>query len=185
MAKMTNVEPVKLIAGFIFSNLDAYTSALTKMEDKFGKILFESEELDFSHTDYYASEMGPDLRRRFVSFEGAIAPDRLKDIKIFTNKLEQKYVNAEGGRQVNIDPGTISLANVVLASTKDFAQRIYLGDGIYGEVHLLYEDKTFRALDWTYPDYRSSEMADFLLRVRGSLKEIIGDLRQTQMAKNR
>jgi len=34
---------------------------------------------------------------------------------------------------VNIDPGYISLGKLVLASTKDHAHRLYLGEGVYGE----------------------------------------------------
>jgi len=43
----------------------------------------------------------------------------------------------------------------VLATTKNHAHRIYLTDGIYGEVTLHYRDGAFRGFPWTYPDYAS------------------------------
>lgn len=178
MGKLISVEPSMLISGFIFSRLDAYTTVLGLMEKKFGKVQFESETFDFSHTEYYKNEMGEGLKRGFVSFGDPVPPDRLKNIKLTTIKLEKRFLNDSGGRTVNIDPGLVGLANLVLASTKDFAHRIYLGDGIFGEVSLLFENKTFTALKWTYPDYQKPEVIEFLLRVRENLKEHIISLRR-------
>ena len=89
------------------------------------------------------------------------------DIKLSTNRLEQS-LSVNGKRTVNIDPGYLTPARVVLASTKDFGHRLYLGRGIYGEVTLMYQKKEFRPLPWTYPDYRSEPYHRFfeeLLRV--------------------
>jgi len=172
------IEPVKLICGFIYRHRDLFEAALLKLEELFGPVEFESETFDFSHTDYYASEMGNDLKRSFVSFEKPVFPDRLREFKKMSNDIERKMLNDAGGRTINIDPGLVSLANLALASTKDFAHRLYLGDGIYGEVSMIYENKTFTSLRWTYPDYQNAEVIGFLLRVRESLKEYIITLRQ-------
>lgn len=177
MPKTTNIEPVRLIAGLIYSDQVDHLAVLGQLEKKFGKIEFESETFLFNHTDYYRKEMGQDLKRGFVSFARSVLPDSLKDAKLTAGKVESKFANDAGGRMVNIDPGTVSLANLVLVSTKDFNHRIYLGDGIYGEVTMIYQDKAFQALPWTYPDYKRTEVADFLLRVRSSLKEEIIGLR--------
>ena len=48
----------------------------------------------------------------------------------------------------------LDLAKVVLASTKDYSHRLYIGDGIFAEVTLRYQQRTFQAWEWTYPDYR-------------------------------
>ena len=42
---------------------------------------------------------------------------------------------------------------MVLATTKGFAHRIYLGSGIFADLTLVYENGTYRGLEWTYPDY--------------------------------
>ena len=167
------MEPVKLFAGMIYGSEDHYLTALNQLEKKFGRIEFESETFPFDHSDYYRKEMGADLNRSFVSFTSSIAQEMLREIKIFTVKLEKKFLNDSGGRAVNIDPGTISLANLVLASTKDYAHRIYLGGEIFAEVSMIYKDNAFRPLPWTYPDYQRLEVAEFLLRVRNNLKEEI------------
>ncbi|MEE9442803.1 MAG: DUF4416 family protein [candidate division Zixibacteria bacterium] len=178
MTKKTNIEPVKLFAGFIYSDIETLKQVLEILENKFGPVEFESEHFDFSHTVYYKKEMGADLKRLFVSFEKPVMPDNLKDIKNETNSIERKFVNADGGRLVNIDPGLIGLANVILASTKEYSHRIYLGNGIFGEITLLYEDNSYRPLKWTYPDYRTADTIDFLQRVRESLKDFIIKFRQ-------
>jgi hypothetical protein len=171
-------EPVKLICGFIYRHRDLYVSAIEKLEALFGPVEFESELFDFSHTDYYRKEMGDDLLRCFVSFEKPVLPGRLRDLKLSCNEIEGKFLNDAGGRTINIDPGLISLANLALASTKDFAHRLYLGDGIFGEVSMIYENRTFVPLKWTYPDYQRPEVIKFLLRVREGLKDYIILLRQ-------
>ena len=177
MVNRSPIEPVKLCAGIIYGSENQYLAALEQLEKKFGRIEFESETFPFDHSEYYGKEMGADLSRSFIAFARSIAPDMLREIKNFTVKLEKKFLNESGGRSVNIDPGTVSLANLVLASTKDFAHRIYLGEGIFAEVSMIYKDKAYRSLPWTYPDYQRLEVADFLLRVRSSLKEEIIDLR--------
>jgi hypothetical protein len=80
-------------------------------------------------------------------------------------------VDDSGARQVNIDPGYVSLAKVVLASTKDFSHRIYVGNGIYEEVTLHYQRASdrFEPWPWTYPDYCTAEANDFFMNVRRDL----------------
>lgn len=172
------IEPVKLICGFIFRHQELFVSAINRLEELFGPVEFETETFPFTHTGYYESEMGPGLQRSFVSFEKPISPDRLSECKLAANRIEQQFLNQSGGRTVNIDPGMVSLAHLALASTKDFAHRLYLRDGIFGEVSMLYENRTFEPLKWTYPDYQTPEVIDFLRRVRESLKDFIITLRQ-------
>ena len=179
MNKEPVVEPVKLIVGFIYASEEALISVLEKLESAHGPVEFESGHFPFTQTDYYSREMGPDLRRCFVSFEPPVDPDTLREDKLAAVALEKKYLNPAGGRMVNIDPGLIGLANLVLASTKAFAHRVYLGKGIYAEVSMLYEDREFTPLRWTYPDYRQEEALRFFLQVRDRLKEQIGTLRQS------
>ena len=116
--------------------------------------------------------MGADLKRIFLFFERPVTPDRLADIKNITNEIEDSFCrNTENlpERPINIDPGYMTLAKVVLASTKDYAHRIYIGKGIYAEVTLFYQDKTFQPLLHTYPDYRSGEYVDLFNKARGNL----------------
>jgi len=91
--------------------------------------------------------------------------------KLRTNELERKY--SEGGRRkINLDPGYITESNLVLASTKAYNHRIYLKEGIYAEVTLIYRKKTgYEPLPWTYPDYRTRLALDFFGEVRRLYRE--------------
>ena len=115
---------------------------------------FKSRILDFGHSDYYKKEMGNNLKRMVIGFKNLIERDRLVEIKIFTNSLEEQF-SIEGMRTVNIDPGYISGEHLVLATGKGFYHRPYLGKGVYADLTLVYQQNKFRALEWTYPDYAS------------------------------
>jgi len=157
--------PVKLIIGFIFKNEDTFYRAERILEKKYGKIDFISEILEFNHTDYYEKEFGQGLKRRFISFRRLIPAEDLSKIKNFTNKVEKK-LSGKGLRRINIDPGYLNLAKLVLASTKDFTHRVYLGKGIFAEITLFYQDKAFRPREWTYPDYRTAEYGVIFNQIR-------------------
>ncbi len=165
MGKITSPHKVKLICGFIFKSDTAYRKAKAALTKRFGAIDYESAVLPFTLTDYYEAEFGPDLQRAFVAFKKLIPADSLNKIKVAANRLESKLAHA-GRRTVNIDPGYVNLAKLVLASTKDFAHRIYLGKGIFAETTLMYRGKSFTTLEWTYPDYRSGEYIGIFNRIR-------------------
>jgi hypothetical protein len=86
-------------------------------------------------------------------------------MKLLTNEIEAAFLS-NGRRQVNIDPGYLTGANVILATTKNFDHRMYLGKGIYGDVHLRYRREKFHFNDWTYPDYKDMMVIDFFARLR-------------------
>ena len=143
MGKINKHPPVKLIAGLIFREQDILNAAQACLRKRFGKIDFESQALAFNHTDYYQEEFGDNLLRKFVSFKKPADPQALAEIKIFTNKIEQG-LSKHGCRRINIDPGYLNLSKLILATTKDYSHRIYLKKGIYAEVALFYQDKSFK-----------------------------------------
>jgi len=165
MGQIKKTEPVKLIAGFIFSDEAYFEKTKSLLEKTFGKIDFASDTLNFSHTDYYQKEFGHNLKRKFVSFQKLIPPKKLAAIKNITNKLENK-LSSGVRRNINIDPGYLDMAKLVLASTKDFNHRIYLDKGIFAEITLFYQDKGFKPREWTYPDYRTPEYNAIFCRIR-------------------
>jgi len=162
-------EEAKLFCGLLISpscNLQTIHQALQK---HFGPIDSASEVIPFDFTDYYTKEMGPNLSRQFVSFEKTVAADQLPEIKTLTNAVEKSWEKKEK-RAVNIDPGYLNLAQVVLASTKKFYHRIYLGKGIYAEVTLYYRNG-WTSFEWSYPDYRSEMAISYFTRLREILKK--------------
>ena len=161
---------VKLIAGFLFTDNETYSSARSDMVRLFGRTDFESATIDFTHTSYYEEEMGPGLKRRFVSFEKPVDLRGICAVKVRTNRLEKRYAK-EGLRTVNIDPGYLDLSKLVLFSTKDYSHRIYLDKSIFAEVTLFYKDSRFNSWPWTYPDYKSAEYLSVFETIRQIYKE--------------
>lgn len=165
--------PGRLIVSMIYSSIGAMDAAAGEIEKKYGRVEIETEDIDFLHTRYYREEMGDELKRKFFAFEKMVERDKLADIKLWTNKLEEKFgekVDDFVFRKVNIDPGILTPASLILASTKDYSHRIYLRDGIFAETTLIYEKKKFKGLPWTYPDYMEPVTIDFLTRVRETMK---------------
>jgi len=154
MGQIKEPKPVKLISSLFTAELELLEAACNRLSEIFGPIDYESDLLPFDHTRYYAAEFGEGLMRRIIAFAELIDPGRLAEIKRLTNNLEMVWAR-EGKRRINLDPGYVSLAKLVLATTKNHGHRVYLGQGIYAEVTLRYRDKTFRPWEWTYPDYAS------------------------------
>ncbi|PIP19823.1 MAG: DUF4416 domain-containing protein [Candidatus Omnitrophica bacterium CG08_land_8_20_14_0_20_41_16] len=166
MGKRIHVKPVKLTIGFIFKEEINFKKAKRVLIRKFGKIDFESEAIRFNFTDYYEPEFGGGLKRAFVSFRKLIHPRHLSRIKVITNEIERK-LSLKNKRVINIDPGYLDLAKLILASTKDYAHRIYLDKGIFAEVTLAFKGNSFRAQEWTYPDYRTEDYISIFNKIRG------------------
>jgi hypothetical protein len=165
MGDVRQPQPVKVFVGLLTAKPLALPVLNGLLEERLGPVDCESPLLDFAYTDYYEPEMGVELKRKFFGFGRLASPDSLVDLKLFTNQVEQTLA-INGRRTVNMDPGYLTPARVVLASTKDFGHRLYLGKGIYGEVTLMYQKKSFLALPWTYPDYRSEVYQRFFKELR-------------------
>ena len=159
-------QPVKLVASLLTGELALLTQVKEALARFLGPIDFESELLPFDHTDYYEPEFGPCLQRQILSFAQLVPPDRLAAIKRTTNELEQTWA-VQGQRRVNLDPGYVSLSKLVLATTKDYSHRVYLGQGIYAEVTLHYRRGAFQGWEWTYPDYASARYREIFGQIRG------------------
>lgn len=163
-------EKVNLIVGLLWSDPSVFQKAKRSLERMYGRVDFESERLDFAHTDYYSKEMGEGLNRQFFGFKKLFDLENICAAKVMTNALERR-LSRDGRRTVNIDPGYVNLSKVVLFSTKDYSHRIYLKKGIFAEVTLFYRDKRFNPWPWTYPDYQCKAYLDIFGRIRGLYKD--------------
>ena len=171
MGKIYIPEKVKLIIGLI-SNDEALLDKIgARLEKRLkNKIDFKSDVLDFAYTDYYDKEMGGPLKRRFLSFKRLVRLETIAKVKLETNDIEKRFCT-DGKRAVNIDPGYVDMAKLVLLSTKDYSHRVHIGNGIFAEVTLHYKNKRFDFWPWTYPDYKSREYA----RIFGIIRDIYRD----------
>ncbi len=145
-----------------------YDDALVWARDRavavFGPIALESPLFDFTQTDYYQSTMGEGLRKMFFAFERSYSLDQTAETKLLTNRWEEEYTaehdHAEP-RPLNLDPGYLTLGKLVLSSTKDFAHRIYLSQGIHAEVTLFFRHGKWEHHDFTFADYRRADYQAF------------------------
>jgi len=177
MGAISTPLPVKLFVGMLSGRRELLSAAAERLQSVYGRIDLTSQATDFDFTDYYEKEMGGGLLRQFVAFERLIDPGELVAIKQATNRMEAEFAAAASGgppRPINLDPGYVAESKLVLASTKDYAHRIYLRDGIYAEVTLRYAGGRWLPHQHTFPDYASGAYDAFFKQARGALREQLG-----------
>lgn len=172
MWELKEPKPVKLIVGILAADERCLTAARARLSAALGTMDLASDIWTFDQTDYYAGQIGPHILRQFASIERLIDPGQLAAIKHRTNTLEQQLAAALGTpfpRPVNLDPGIIEPSKLILATTKNYAHRIYIGDRMYAEVTLVFDKGRWHPLPYTYPDYQRPEYFDFFSQVRTRL----------------
>ncbi len=157
---------VKLIVGMLSPVEELFAEAEKVLGQRFGAVDFSSKLIPFTHTKYYDKEMGQGILRKFISFKGLIDAGGIAEIKTFTCGVEKQFSSPTGARRINLDPGYVSGAKLVLATTKNYDHRVYLKDGIYAEVILHFRNGSFQVWPWTYPDYRSKEYIEIFNKIR-------------------
>lgn len=158
-------QPAKLVIGLFLRNKLLLQDVTPHLLSAYGGIDMVSTWQEFSYTDYYTAEMGTPLHRRMLTFRNLIPQKLLPEIKLKTNEIEKAYT-IDGRRQVNIDPGYLLLERFVLATGKNYSHRIYMDKGIYADLTLIFQKGGYQPLPWTYPDYGSPLMGEFLMQVR-------------------
>jgi hypothetical protein len=174
MWELKDPRPVKLIIGILGADDGCLSAAAEAIEAEFGRIDLVSEVWPFDQTDYYKDQTGENILRQFVSIEELIDAGRLAQIKHLSNRLEQNLaakLKLGLPRPVNLDPGIIEPSKLILASTKNYSHRIYIGENMYAEVTLIFDKGRWRPFDYTYPDYRQQCYFDFFDKVRTGLAE--------------
>ncbi len=163
---------VKYFASLMFATEISLREAEGELTSYIGTIQETTGIMPFVHSNYYDKEMGGNLFRVFLLFEPLLHRDLLPEIKLKTNEIE-KRLSVKGKRTVNIDPGYIALEHVILATTKGYSHRVYLSKGIYADLTLMYQNGTYRALEWTYPDYREEDTISIMNKWREVYKGML------------
>jgi uncharacterized protein DUF4416 len=177
MGQPTLPAPVLPLLAVISRHTAALEWSLQRATQLWGPAALASETFSFAETDYYQPTMGDQLCKTFVCFQRLADPVGLADWKLATNAWEEEYARSAGHiepRPLNLDPGYLTLAKLVLASTKDHAHRLYLRDGIYAEVTLYFKAGSWQHRDWTFPDYRRADYQQFFLQARDYLRQALG-----------
>lgn len=138
--------------------------ACQQAEAFWGSTILTSPPFSFVETNYYQDTMGDQLQKMFWLFAPRDDLDQLPAWKRMTNDWEVLYattVTTDLPRPINIDPGYLTESKLVLASTKDFAHRIYLSQGVFAEITLHFRHGGWQPHEWTFPDYRRSDYHAF------------------------
>jgi len=134
-----------------------------------GPVALESPRFPFGETSFYERTMGTGLVKVLLVFERLMPPRELVDRKLQANAWEAEYGGTHEGpepRPLNLDPGYLTEAKLILASTKDRDHRIYLERGIFAENTLYFRGGAWRSRPWTYPDYQRADYHEFLMSCR-------------------
>ncbi len=166
-------EPAALMCAIMAGSGNGLECSRGRLEAMFGSVPLASAVYSFDCSTYYHREMGPGLVKQLVCFAERLEPHRLAAVKRRTMELERRLAcrTCDGvvRRRVNVDPGLVTVESLVLATTKYSGHRVCIARGLYAEVTLLFRRGGCSAFEWTYPDYRTAPVQDFLLRVRGEL----------------
>ena len=169
--------PVMLLLAAFSRYERALDWARQRAIETWGPLLLESPRFEFAETHYYDATMGPQMKKVFFVLQRPFDPAQIVDIKLQTNGWEAEYaaaVQTPEPRPLNLDPGYLTLAKLVLASTKDFSHRIYLSRGIYAEVTLQYRNHRWQHHEYTFADYRRADYQEFFGQCREALKKGLG-----------
>lgn len=186
MWELKEPSPVKLIVGMLGHDEGALTAARKALASALGPIDLVSETWPFDQTSYYQDQTGTHILRQFVSFTDLVDPGELPDIKHRTNALEQQLARSLARpvpRPVNLDPGIVEPSKLILATTKNYSHRVYIGKKMYAEVTLVFDKGAWHPLPYTYPDYRGQQYLDFFSTVRNKLLQQLRSGRHDHAAK--
>lgn len=175
MARIVKPPPGRLVVSIIYASMDALAEAVSALEKKFGKVQFETLEIECEQAKRYSEEMGDVLSRRFYSFEKMVSREALPQIKASCHKIEPQFADTVDDyhfRTVNIDPGILTPTTLVMASHREKSHRIYLCNGVYGEIALIHAHGGFCRLPWTQSDFCDDEAITFFDRVRETFELI-------------
>jgi hypothetical protein len=173
MGELHEPAPVLLVLAAFSRHEQALDWGRERAVASWGAVALESPRFSFEETAYYEPTMGTGIRKCFWAFERLIDPATLVELKLQTNAWEAEYAGSGGHaelRPLNLDPGYLTPAKLVLASTIDHAHRLYLSRGIFAEVTLFYKDRQWQHRDWTFPDYRRGDYQQFFSECREYLR---------------
>jgi len=138
-----------------------------------GPVVLGSPVFDFVETKFYEASMGSELKKQLLAFERLMDPAELVSRKHLANAWETQYQQESRWpevRPVNVDPGYLTEAKLILASTKDRDHRIYLDRGVFAEGTIYFRQGSWQTRPWTYPDYQRTDYHLFFSQCRDYLR---------------
>lgn len=140
-----------------------------KLESLYGKMISTTPKFN-PLAGYYAKEMGDEARLKrtfFVSTE-TFPREFLLTTKLLSLDWEREW-SQDHKRMVNVDLGFLTAENFLLATTKNYSHRVFLGQNIFADLTYQCVEGSFQTLPWTYPDFKDQEKIDFFTWCRSYL----------------
>jgi len=171
---------------------------LDVLSQQWGPILHKGELYTFDTGSYYHPEMGSPLYRGVLGFSKLWPASQLPLYKIQATQIEQnlaqcrqKHNNATDNeplfavdnkpktnevvnRNYNLDPGYLDFDKCILASFKRSGPKIFLGQGVWGDMLLHYAKGHFEPFPWAFADFKDKRYEKDLLRLRELYKKMLG-----------
>jgi hypothetical protein len=170
-------DPVKQFVAVLWSDRASLDSALEALRGRWGEIDFVGAHHGFDLTDYYAAEMGGNLKRTIVSFRALVPPESLVEAKLACNEIEAHHTEGSS-RRVNLDIGYLDDNKIVLGSVKAAGQKIHLGSGVYADLVGRYREGRYQPFEWTFPDFRCGRYDAELASIRARYLEQVREFRR-------
>jgi len=161
--------PVKYFVALLMADASLLPNVIGRLQKRLGETDFAGEWLPFIHTNFYAAEMGTDLKRCIISFKELLPSQILPKAKKWTAKIEDKF-RVGGKRRVNIDAGYMDFCKVVLASGKFGGHKIALTEDCYADMIMRYEKGVWLPFPWCFPDFASGIYDQSFTKIRNLLK---------------
>ena len=159
--------PTKYFIAFLLAERSLMAAVEAEIAAAFGAIDGTSAITAWQESKFYQAEMGASLWRGFCSLSSLRSAADLAAVKLQCGAIEDKFRDPRSrGRRINLDPGYLDTLKVVLASTKNANQRIYLGSGIFAEATLFYHHHTWHGLPYSYADYLAPTALEFFTQMR-------------------
>ena len=165
----TGTAPVKYIVGVITSDESLRNDVIKLLTKQLGEPDFISKWYNFDQTNFYAAEMGENLKRSFLSFEKLMPPELIYKAKLWCSGIEDR-LRENGNRRINLDPGYVDYFKVVLASGKYGGHKIAVSSGCWADFIMTYSKGKWNPTPWCFPDFTSGIYDDDLKEIRRLFK---------------
>ncbi len=164
MAKRPKPLPVKLYVRLTTRTPEILDEVIEALIAKYGDVDFRTAPLEDGN-ELAGERPPPSPTRKLVSFERLVDPGKLARYGKASLRIERELLGRPRSRReppVRISPGYVTSAIVVASSTKNATHRIYLGQGIYGEVSHVLHDGRLQPNPWTPSEDASPPALHFL-----------------------
>src|SRR5688572_20025634 len=114
--------PVLRVLAAFSRYAEAFDWATQTAVAAWGPVVLTSERFDHRETNYYDATMGTGLKKCFFAIETLADPAGLPEWKLASNQWERAYQQLglpPEPRPLNLDPGYLTDAKLVLATPKD------------------------------------------------------------------